>query len=331
MSSEEVKRSVKEVDETEDKKTVSSSVKPQEASLSKDELLKALDEDFATSVSKIYVNSLGQEVGFKEISVKDQKTMSRIMIANEQRQDVIYDAQCGIINKTALLDGFDIYQLTEFDRLKLLIALYQNNMFANDVKFTCPHCKAENQYRLDFGSTLRKLDQIDTAPQEFEYENKSFKYKFVAAYPKVKLVSEFYRGKYAKGPGGVAGKQMPAPQQRMPNGRPQPPQASSKVEAQLVNMEYIDLFLKSVEITSKQKGTSRTIDLESYAEKYGAPAVEEILSKFTQDVLYSENGALSYVAKNFLQKMNDSFDRHQCQSCGEYYEGENSDQAESFL
>ena len=46
-------------------------VKDVEESLSKDELLKALDEDFATSVSKIYVNSLKQEVGFKEVSVKD--------------------------------------------------------------------------------------------------------------------------------------------------------------------------------------------------------------------------------------------------------------------
>ena len=66
MSSEEV-NNVKE----EEKKTVAAQERAQEASLSKDELLKALDEDFATSVSKVYVNSLKQEVGFKEISVKD--------------------------------------------------------------------------------------------------------------------------------------------------------------------------------------------------------------------------------------------------------------------
>lgn len=327
MSSEEVK----DVKEDEKKTGAPQEQAAQEASLSKDELLKALDEDFATSVSKVYVNSLKQEVGFKEISVKDQKTMSRIMIANEQRQDVIYDAQCGIINKTALLDGFDIYQLTEFDRLKLLIALYQNNMFANDVKFTCPHCGAENQYRLDFGLTLRKLDEIDVKPHEFEYENKSFKYKFTAAYPKVKLVSEFYRGKYAKSPLSIQRSSVHQPQQRMPDGRPQPPQKASKVEAQLINMEYINLFLKSVEIVNKEKGTTRVVDLEGYAQKYGASAVEEILSKFTQDVLYSENGALSYVAKNLLQKMNDAFERHQCMSCGEYYEGEDQNQADSFL
>ena len=96
-------------------------------------------------------------------------------------------------------------------------------------------------------------------------------------------------------------------------------------------MEYINLFLKSVEIESKQKGTTRRIDLESYAKTYGAAIVEEILSKFTQDVLYSDKGALQYVAENLLKKMNDSFEKHACINCGEIYEGENSNQVQSFL
>lgn len=92
--------------------------------LSKDDLLKALDSDFATNVSKIYVNSLKREVSFREINVQEQKNLSRILVANENRKDVVYDAQCAMINKTALDDGFDIYKLTEFDRIKLLMALY---------------------------------------------------------------------------------------------------------------------------------------------------------------------------------------------------------------
>jgi len=98
--------------------------KPRNAKLSKDDLLKALDADFATNVNKIYVNSLGREVGFREVTVQEQKNLSRILVANENRKDVVYDAQCAIINKTALDDDFDIYDLTEFDRIKLLMALY---------------------------------------------------------------------------------------------------------------------------------------------------------------------------------------------------------------
>lgn len=92
--------------------------------MSKDDLLKALDSDFATNVQKIYVNSLGREVGFREVTVQEQKNLSRILVANENRKDIVYDAQCAIINKTALDDDFDIYELTEFDRIKLLMALY---------------------------------------------------------------------------------------------------------------------------------------------------------------------------------------------------------------
>jgi hypothetical protein len=51
------------------------------------------------------------------------------MSANENRKDLIYDSQCAIINKAALDKTFDIYKLSEFDRLKLLLALYHENMF----------------------------------------------------------------------------------------------------------------------------------------------------------------------------------------------------------
>ena len=46
------------------------------------------------------------------------------MIGNEQRKDIVYDAQCAMINEACLNEGFDIYDLLELDRLKLLIALY---------------------------------------------------------------------------------------------------------------------------------------------------------------------------------------------------------------
>jgi predicted restriction endonuclease len=93
--------------------------------MTKNDLLAALEHDFATSVNRIYVNSLNREIGFREITVQEQKTLSRIMIDNEKRKDIVFDAQCALINKACLEPVvFDIYQCSEFDRLKLLIALY---------------------------------------------------------------------------------------------------------------------------------------------------------------------------------------------------------------
>ena len=100
-----------------------------EEALSKNELLAALESDFATGVSKIFLNSVGQEYAFREITVKEQKTLTRIISGNENRKDIVYDAQCALINEAALDKEFDIYRFSEFDRMKLLIALYQANMF----------------------------------------------------------------------------------------------------------------------------------------------------------------------------------------------------------
>lgn len=93
--------------------------------MSKTDLLNALQQDFATTVNRVYITSLGREVGFREITAKEQKTLSRVMIDNEKRKDVVFDAQCALINSACLEPAvFDVYRCSEFDRLKLLVALY---------------------------------------------------------------------------------------------------------------------------------------------------------------------------------------------------------------
>jgi len=99
-----------------------STVKP--AALSKSELVKALEQDFATTVNKAYINSLKKEVSLREVKVSEQKTLSRIMINNEMRKDIIYDAQCALINSVVLDEDFDIYNYSEFDKIKLLMVIY---------------------------------------------------------------------------------------------------------------------------------------------------------------------------------------------------------------
>lgn len=75
---------------------VSEKVKKQKASNEEiettDDLVAALKQDFATSVNRVYINSLDKEVSFREITVQEQKTLTRIMAGNEQRKDIVYDA-----------------------------------------------------------------------------------------------------------------------------------------------------------------------------------------------------------------------------------------------
>ena len=275
---------------------------------SKEELLKALQSDFATNVNKVYVNSLGKEVGFKEITVQKQKNLSRILIANENRRDVVYDAQCAMINDSALLDGFDVYELTEFDRIKLMLALYQSNVFADEVKFTCPVCGTQNSYNVGFDNTLRKLDAFDIKPQSFEYENKNFKFVFDVAYPLVKTMSMFYKSQYAKG------LTMQSNQKQNTNNR-------------IDNIEQMNLFVRKLKMTNKDTGIVREIDFS----KYNVTDISDIFAMFPQDVVYSDNGIINIITTKFINQLNNSFDKHACSSCGTVYEQDGSNQVESFL
>ena len=273
----------------------------------KDELINLIKSDFASGVTMVYVNSLGKEIGFKEVSAHQQKILSRIMIGNEHRKDVIYDAQCATINSVALADGFDIYQLTEFDRLKILIALYQANMFSNEVKFTCKNCGTENKYQLNFDNVMARLDEIGLEPKSFAYESKKFRYEYTIQYPTVKRISSFYKSYCAK--------------------HKTQSKRDIQVNDNMSNMEYVELFISKVRFTIKATNTVRDIDFS----KYKASDVQEILANFPQDALYTDDGVLNFIATEYLKKINDSFDKHECYSCGTVQEEEGENQAESFL
>lgn len=273
----------------------------------KEELLAALQRDFATSVNKVYANSVGREFSFSEITVQDQKSLTRMMQANRNRKDIVYDAQCALINKAALDPDFDVYQLSDFDRTKIMIALYQENVFQNDVKFVCEECGETNAYKMDFGATLRKLDDYVLEKKTFEYENRRFKYSFVLEYPSVRTVSRFHQS-YCARHGNVPKKQQAA-------------------DATMTNLEYINLFIKSVKVVNKETKAERVINMEDYK----ISDREDILAAFPQDALYAEAGVLKYVVSQYIKPVNDCFDRHECLKCGAVHEKEGSDQVQGFF
>ena len=276
--------------------------------LAKSALVDALRNDFATSVTKVYINSLKEEKSFREITVKEQKSLTRIMSANSKRKDIIYDAQCAMINTAALDKGFDVYQLSEYDRLKLMIALYQANMFQNEVKFVCEECGTENRYKLDFENVLHRLDSFELDSKTFEYENKNFKYEFVVQYPSVSTVSKFHAA-YCR----THNKNVP--------------KHEAETAESMENMEYINLFMKSVKFENKNTGKKTSVNFGDYK----VSDLEEIISIFPQDVLYSEEGVLKCIVKEFIQPMNDAFDKHECWNCGTVHEKGNTNQVESFF
>lgn len=271
-------------------------------------MLSAIKNKFISTVIKIYINSLGREVSFREITVAEQKKLSRIMIDNEDRKDIVYDAQCAILQNICLEDGLDIYNLTEFDKIKLLLLLYQRNMAKHDITFVCPECHSENKYQIDFTNVISKLDHFDMSDKPYEYENQNWKFKFTISYPKVSCVSKFYQSRYAS--------------MRKTNDR-------KAIEAlnTSMNMDYVSLFIKNASFIDKTTGDESTIDVSEYS----VDEMLDVISVFPQDVMYSETGVIQYITQEFIAKINEAFEKHECLTCGKIYDTTSDSSAEGFL
>lgn len=257
----------------------------------KTEFINVLRQNFASTVKKIYINCLKREVGFREIKVSEQKSLSRIMIDNENRKDIIYDAQCALINQVCLDEDFDIYEMSEFDKLKLMIVLYQTNMFKNEIKFVCHECGTENKYKLNFQDTLDKLDAFELDDKIFDFENDNWKFKFTLNYPTVKNISNFYRS-YAK-------KYRTTPKNQIES-------LNNTIDA-----DYINMFVKNAVILNKNTNEEQVIDFSQFTPY----EITEIFSVFPQEVVYVNDGVISFITKEFIGKLNDTFQKHTCGCC----------------
>ena len=272
---------------------------------SKNEIVNALRGKFGTSVNKVFINSIGEEVGFREITVAEQKTLSRIMMDNENRRDIVYDAQCAVINKVCLNEKFDIYEMTEFDKIKLQLALYQSNVAKNDVTFTCEECGTENTYKMDFGKTISKLDDFDLKEKVFKFSDRLADYEFKIEYPSVRRVSVFYKSAMRK-------------------------HGKVKIDnstATQINMDYINLFISGIKFTMKENKEVTDINL-----KLMDPAVvSEIIEEFPQDVIYSDNGVLAYISEHMIASINNAFEEHKCLQCGHVQKNANVSDVQTFF
>lgn len=308
-------------------------------------ILNTFKNKFATKVNAVYVNSLKREVNFREVSVTEQKSLSKTMIENEARRDIIYDTQCALINRLCLENdtkkvkeeareaarvamptameaegiemgtpqaatfavkftndfiqkyvsehGFDVYTLTEFDRIRILMEIYQNNYFKDEITYKCKECGAENKYTLDFSKIIDRFNEFDLTDQTYTLEDKQYVYNFVLNYPSVKNVSQFYK-MYVKKYKGVSAKEK-------------------DVLDNLENVDYINLYIKQIELIDKEKGTKDIADLSlmSYSD------IESLIEVFPQNIIFSEDtGVLRYIAKNFIEKINSVFQYEKCAQCG---------------
>lgn len=258
------------------------------------DVLAALKEEFATSVNNVYINSLNATYGFRDITVLEQKTFSKLLIDHENEPDFIYDAQCALIQKLALDETFDIYKLTEFDRLKIFFLIYQANFFAHTFETECPYCNSKFSYSIDFETLIKTIDDFDISDIEVSHIIKNRKYDFVINFPTVKRMQDYKKYQTF---------------QLRKNKNVQQPSA-------VTMLDMIDLLIKRFTITNLD--TNKEIVVDTDGVKY--TDYIKYLETLPQNVLYSENSPIISAAKDKFAQIKAALPKIKCNECGESIE-----------
>lgn len=236
--------------------------------------------------------STDEEVMMRELTVTDQKTLSKTALVNGSRRDVIFNAQCALVNSCVKKEGFDINEYTEFDRIAILARLYQQNYFNNDIHYTCPKCGKENVYRLDFGKILDKLHDAWSDDKVYVINAADKEFHFTVGWPMVRTISDFYAKYY---------KTYSASNEKV----------QSTID-QLSNVEYLVMFIKGIELYAPgMEALSIDLDGLSYADR------TDLIDSLPQGLVFDDDkGVINKVIADFTDPLNKAFQYEKCQFCG---------------
>ena len=241
----------------------------------------------------IQLYSSGEEVMMRELTVTDQKTLSKTALINSNRRDIMYNAQNSLINSCIKTDGFDIRNFTEFDRIVLLLHLYEQNYFTNDIHYTCPKCGKENVYKMDFSKVLARVKDSWRPDKSYVMNHGGKEFHFTLGWPRVDIISNFYSSYYK-----------------------QYQKANEKTQTtidQLSNVEYLVMFIREIELflAGQNEGVSLNLDDYTYDER------TDLIDSLPQNLVFDDKmGVVSKVISDFTDPLNKAFRYENCAFCG---------------
>lgn len=249
-------------------------------------LLSALNEQFATSINYIYINSLKREVPFREITVLEQKTIAKLMIANEDKQNVIYAAQIALIQKICLDTTVILEELTEFDRIKIMLELYQSNFFKDNYSAKCPVCGKITEYTADFTSVINNLNKLSLDDIEFEDEISTHTIKYSVNFPTIKRIIDYreYQERVNK---------------------------SKNIDTDY-SIDMVDLFIKKLTLTNKT--TNEVIDI--IPALYTYEEYTEYLNILPQSIVFNSSKLTNTIKNDIMDEFQKCLPKVQCSYCG---------------
>ena len=156
-------------------------------------VLEAMHRSFGSSVRRIFLPNQNKRIDFREPNVGEQKTFSKIILANADSQSTLYGATLALIKRLCLDRTFSQYSINELDRIIILANLFSMNFLTKQIHLNCPNkdCKHTFVKNVKHGEILKKLEGIAADDLLFENNNEIGTIRVKVNYPSTRKYLEF--------------------------------------------------------------------------------------------------------------------------------------------
>lgn len=267
------------------------------------DILSLFQNEFASTVIPVYIKSLDKVVEFREISVNEQKALTKTQIENQNRPATIYRAFNSLIESAMITKNIDVMLFTEADRYSILFNLYQTAFLDKPHEFTCKHCNNKFMTSIDAKAVNDSFAGLDCSDKVYTLQDATRFYIFTCNYPTIKRVTttlDVFQRKY------------------MSNTKAD--NVNMDVIAMMESVDYMNSFIKSLTIERVDK-TKPAIT--ANFEEMTADNVLNTLAIMPQHIMLAEDkGITTKILNDFITPINTVFAKQQCPVCHEEFEGQ---------
>lgn len=267
-----------------------------------DVVLDLFKNEFSTTVIPVFIKSINKVVEFREISVSEQKALTKTQIENQLKPATIYRAFNSLIEATLLSKKIDTQDFTEADRYAILFNLYQTAFLDKPHDFTCEHCNNTFTTSIDASVINENFADLNTSDRVYTLKDKSRQYIFTCNYPTLRRVTgmlDVFQRKYMS-----AGKEN----------------VNTDVMAMMESVDYINTFIKSLTVERLDKSKEA---ITANFEEMTPDAVLNTLAIMPQHIMLAEKkGITAKILDEFITPINTVFAKQQCPVCNEEFKGQ---------
>ncbi len=153
-------------------------------------LQNAISSGMNTTLEKCYIPSLDKKYSFSSVTVSEIKNISKVLINSQEDPLTVFETLCALIQSKCIED-IDITKLNEFDRIKILYFIFNQNKMIEDVEVNCNNCGKKSVISQDRETVLKKMDEIKF--EETIWENgQSNSLRCVINIPKIEYMYHYY-------------------------------------------------------------------------------------------------------------------------------------------